>query len=95
MHHYDTGRNLPGQPGTSMLSAAPALGRDLARPGLGGGRRRRPRQAARKARGVDVYLGEILWREFAAYLLWHNPHLPGAAAAPALRGPRAPETDAG
>ena len=23
-----------------------------------------------------MFLSEILWREFAAYLLWHKPHLP-------------------
>ena len=26
--------------------------------------------------GHDTFRSEILWREFSAYLLWHNPHLP-------------------
>lgn len=72
VHGYDVGRNLPGQDGTSMLSAHLHWGElspgqvwhaaMQAPPGEGTGR--------------DVYLGEILWREFSAYLLWHNPHLP-------------------
>jgi len=69
---YDVGRNLPGQPGTSMVSAHLHWG-ELS-----------PRQvwhaaveaAAETGKGLDVFLGEILWREFAAYLLWHHPHLP-------------------
>ena len=80
VHGYDLGRNLPGQDGTSMLSAhlhwgelspgqvwhaaaqAPASAQDSASTGGGA--------------GLGVYLGEILWREFSAYLLWHNPHMP-------------------
>ena len=71
VHGYDVGRNLPGQAGTSMLS--PHLHWGEISPGqvwhgvmAGDGR----------SKGLDTYLGEILWREFAAYLLWHNPHLP-------------------
>ena len=71
VHGYDIGRNLPGQPGTSMLSAALHWGEvspnqvwhaAAAAKGAGG--------------GLGVYLGELIWREFAAYLLWHNPHMP-------------------
>ncbi|MGI4954437.1 MAG: cryptochrome/photolyase family protein, partial [Janthinobacterium lividum] len=73
VHGYDRGRNLPGEDGTSMLSPHLHWG-ELS-----------PNQvwhAARQDRGGDagpglpIYLGEILWREFAAYLLWHHPHLP-------------------
>ena len=72
VYGYDVGRNLPGQPGTSMLSAALHWGE------ISPGQVWAAAAAASKGRtqGVDVYLGEILWREFAAYLLWHNPHLP-------------------
>ena len=28
------------------------------------------------SQGLDTFLGEILWREFSAYLLFHNPHMP-------------------
>ncbi len=72
VHGYDTGRNLPGQPGTSMVSAhlhwgelSPRQVWDTARAA-----------AQQTGRGLEVFLGEILWREFAAYLLYHNPHMP-------------------
>ena len=72
VHGYDTGRNLPGQPGTSMVSAhlhwgelSPGQVWTIA-----------AEAAQQTGRGLEVFLGEILWREFAAYLLWHNPHMP-------------------
>ena len=65
---YDVGRNLPGEPGTSMLSPHLHWG-ELS-----------PRQVWHAAAGAEaghgVYRGELLWREFAAYLLWNNPHMP-------------------
>ncbi len=78
VHGYDIGRNLPGEPGTSMVSAHLHWG-ELS-----------PRQvwaaagAVAKGEGLGVYLGELLWREFAAYLLWHNPHLPEQPLRPAF-----------
>ena len=80
VHGYDTGRNLPGQPGTSMLSPHLHWG-ELS-----------PRQVWQTARaaarqtgqGMEVFLGEILWREFSAYLLWHNPHMPEQPLRPAF-----------
>ncbi len=71
VHGYDIGRNLPGQEGTSMVSAHLHWGE------LSPGQVWRAAAAAPgKGAGLPVYLGEILWREFSAYLLWHNPHLP-------------------
>ena len=32
--------------------------------------------------GLETFLKEILWREFAAYLLWHHPSLPEAPMKP-------------
>jgi len=80
VHGYDTGRNLPGQPGTSMVSAHLHWG-ELS-----------PRQvwhtatqaAEETGRGIEVFLSEILWREFSAYLLWHNPHMPEQPLRPAF-----------
>jgi len=75
---YKTGRNLPGQPGTSMISAHLHWGEFS------------PRQvwhaveAASGGEGGQSYLGEILWREFAAYLLWHNPDMPDQPLRPAF-----------
>ena len=69
---YDTARNLPGRPGTSMVS--PHLHWGELSPGQVW---HTARQAAHQTgQGLEVYLSEILWREFSAYLLWHHPHLP-------------------
>lgn len=69
---YAARRNLPGQPGTSMVSPhlhwgelSPAEVWHAAE-----------RASVRRGQDLDTFLGELLWREFAAYLLWHNPHLP-------------------
>ena len=80
VHGYDTGRNLPGQEGTSGLSAHLHWG-ELS-----------PRQVWHTAeqaaegtgKGLDVFLGEILWREFSAYLLFHKPGMPEAPMRPAF-----------
>jgi len=72
VHGYDTGRNLPGQPGTSMVS--PHLHWGELSPGQIWHTALQAAQATGK--GMEVFLGEILWREFSAYLLWHNPHMP-------------------
>ncbi len=75
---YKTGRNLPGEDGTSRLSPHLHWG-ELS-----------PRQVWHAAGalppgdGLDTFLGEILWREFAAYLLWHQPHLPDQPLRPAF-----------
>ena len=75
---YKTGRNLPGQDGTSRLSPHLHWG-ELS-----------PRQVWHGARalppgdGLDIYLGEILWREFSAYLLWHHPTMPDRPLRPAF-----------
>ena len=74
VHGYDVGRNLPGQPGTSMLSAHLHWG-ELS-PGQVWSAAAAAASESQRRAGLDVYLGELLWREFAAYLLFHSPHLP-------------------
>ena len=74
VHGYDLGRNLPGQPGTSMLSAHLHWG-ELS-PGQVWSAAEAAASESQKRAGLDVYLGELLWREFAAYVLFHSPHLP-------------------
>ena len=75
---YKTGRNLPGEDGTSRLSPHLHWGEIS------------PRQVWHAARalppgdGLDTFLNEILWREFAAYLLWHNPSMPDQPLRPAF-----------
>jgi deoxyribodipyrimidine photo-lyase len=88
VHGYDTGRNLPGLPGTSMLSAHLHWGE------ISPGQVWAAASAATRGKGVDVYLGEILWREFAAYLLWHNPHLPEQPLRPRFAKLPARDSDA-
>ncbi len=80
VHGYDTGRNLPGQPGTSMLSAPLHWG-ELSPSQVWQTARAAAQQTGQ---GLEVFLGEILWREFAAYLLWHNPHMPEQPLRPAF-----------
>ena len=67
---YGTGRNLPGEDGTSMLSPHLHFGEIS------------PRTVWHASRvegdGKDhhVYRRELIWRDFSAYLLWHHPTLP-------------------
>ncbi len=80
VHGYDTGRNLPGQEGTSGLSAHLHWGEIS------------PRQvwhvaeqaAEATGKGLDTFLNEILWREFSAYLLFHRPDMPEVPMRPAF-----------
>ncbi len=82
---YSTGRNLPGQHLTSMLSPhlhwgelSPAQVWHAAAGVPGGDAAKQETQNLEALHGeaLQTFQGEILWHEFAAYLLWHNPHLP-------------------
>ena len=78
VHGYGVGRNLPGEPGTSMLSPHLHWG-ELSPVQVW----HTARDAARQtSEGMETYLGEILWREFSAYLLHHKPDLPSAPLRP-------------
>jgi deoxyribodipyrimidine photo-lyase len=76
---YEAGRNRPAEPGTSSLSPHLHWGEIS------------PRSlwcATREAGGgadADRFLAEIIWRDFSAYQLWHNPGLPEAPLRPAFR----------
>ncbi|MDT7953845.1 MAG: deoxyribodipyrimidine photo-lyase, partial [Acetobacteraceae bacterium] len=78
LSRYATGRNLPGEDGTSRLSAHLRWGEISARQVWYGARLLPPGD------GQDTYTGEILWREFCAYLLWHHPTMPDAPLRPAF-----------
>ncbi len=75
---YGTGRNLPGEDGTSMLSPHLHFG-ELS-----------PRTIWHASRTTDdgddhhTYRRELIWRDFSAYLLWHHPTLPDAPLRPAF-----------
>ena len=75
---YATGRNLPGEDGTSRLSPHLHWGELSARQVW------HASGALPPGPGRDTFLGEILWREFAAYLLWHHPALPEQPLRPAF-----------
>jgi deoxyribodipyrimidine photo-lyase len=72
LQSYDARRNLPGVPGTSMLSPHLHFG-ELSGPtawhaAIGA--------AQHRGKGLETFLRELLWREFSIYLLWHHPDLP-------------------
>ncbi len=75
---YGTGRNLPGEDGTSRLAAHLHWGELSARQVWAASRTLPPGD------GLDIFVGEILWREFSAYLLWHHPTMPEAPLRPAF-----------
>ena len=75
---YATGRNLPGEDGTSMLS--PHLHWGELSP-------RTVWHASRTDQDTPdhhTYRRELIWRDFSAYLLWHHPTLPEAPLRPAF-----------
>ncbi len=75
---YGTGRNLPGEDGTSMLS--PHLHWGEISP-------RTVWHASRTETDTPdhhTYRRELIWRDFSAYLLWHHPTLPDAPLRPAF-----------
>jgi deoxyribodipyrimidine photo-lyase len=69
---YGTGRNLPGKSGTSALSPYLHFGE------ISPNTVWHAALAHGDNAGVQTYLSELIWRDFNAYLLWHNPALPDA-----------------
>jgi deoxyribodipyrimidine photo-lyase len=70
LHDYDRKRDEPAGATTSLLS--PHLHWGEIAPGTVWHAVR----AAGDGRGAEKFLDELLWREFAAHLLWHHPDLP-------------------
>jgi deoxyribodipyrimidine photo-lyase len=66
---YAARRDYPGRSGTSRLSPHVHFGEISPRTLWHGAR------AAGDGEGVEIFLKELLWREFALYLLWHHPDL--------------------
>jgi deoxyribodipyrimidine photo-lyase len=69
VRQYETGRNLPGQDLTSMLSPHLRFGEISPRSLWHALHRRAPDKSE------TVFAAELIWRDFAAYLLWHHPYL--------------------
>ena len=70
---YDTGRNLPAEDLSSRLSPYLTFG-ELS-----------PRQIWHATGASSTYRKELLWREFATHLLWHNPQMPDAPLDPKFK----------
>ena len=71
LKHYKTARNLPAENATSGLSPHLHFG-EISPTAVW-----RAASASQKTGpGLETFLKEILWREFAAYLLWHHPEMP-------------------
>lgn len=72
LRHYADTRNIPGAEGTSRMSVHLRFGL------------RSPRATVRQAVATsEVYLNELIWREFFMQVLWHFPHVVNASFRPA------------
>jgi deoxyribodipyrimidine photo-lyase len=67
--HYESGRNLPGHDLTSRLSPHLRWG-ELSVRALWKALHRHAQNP-----GEKTFANELIWRDFAAYLLWHHPDL--------------------
>jgi deoxyribodipyrimidine photo-lyase len=73
---YEPGRNLPGIPGTSALSAALRFGTLSPRQAWAAARGAREQARSDEARAsITVWEQELAWREFYQHALFHFPEL--------------------
>ena len=79
---YETTRNLPFQDSTSHLSPHLRFGTLSPRTVLAAARRVRSEDPASK-KEVDVFIGELIWRDFYKQILWEFPHVATRAFRPA------------
>ena len=71
---YDRKRDIPGEPGTSRLSAALAIG--LLSPRQCLARLQAEQETANEsASGPHVWLSELIWREFYQHVAFHFPRV--------------------
>jgi deoxyribodipyrimidine photo-lyase len=71
VQHYHQTRNIPSAAGTSRMGVHLRFGTVSVR-----------RLVATALRLNDVYLGELIWREFFMQILWHHPRVVNAACKP-------------
>jgi deoxyribodipyrimidine photo-lyase len=76
LHAYADTRDRPAGDGTSMLSPHLHFG-EISAPQIWHLAHREP-----DGKGRQTFIREVLWREFCANLLWHNPGLPEAPLKP-------------
>lgn len=79
--HYDTAREFPAVKGQSYLSVHLRFGtisvRRLARLA-----RERAAEGTHRSRGAEVWLSELIWRDFYHQVLHHQPHVVGGSCKP-------------
>jgi deoxyribodipyrimidine photo-lyase len=73
---YAAARDTPAVEGTSMLSPHLHFGE------ISAGRLWHMAHRQANGKGRESFIRELLWREFCAHLLWHNPGLPDAPLKP-------------
>ncbi len=73
---YEEARDVPGIAGTSRLSPHLHFGEISVRRMWRDAARRRKGMPAAKAAGIDAYVRQLVWREFAHHVLWHFPRTP-------------------
>ena len=82
---YGRSRNIPGDPqGTSMLSPHLHWGELSATQVWHAARDAAAKLKGPRAGGFETFQGELLWHEFAAYLLRHNAAMPDEPLRPAF-----------
>jgi deoxyribodipyrimidine photo-lyase len=78
---YGDVRDRPAEPGTSRLSPYLRMGavspRTIASAAMQAGKRHPPAH-----RQVEVFVGELIWRDFYRQVLWHHPHAATTAFKP-------------
>lgn len=73
---YEPGRNLPGEAGTSCLSAALKFGTLSPRQAWAAAQQQRPRaRSDEDLQAITVWEQELAWREFYQQALFHFPEL--------------------
>jgi deoxyribodipyrimidine photo-lyase len=76
---YKETRDIPGMDGTSRLSAHLSLGTISIRTILAKVLETREGAGKNERENIDVYLSELIWREFYYSVLFHFPHVTGGA----------------
>ena len=82
--HYDTARDFPAVKGPSYLSVHLRFGTISVRRLARAARSRSADATARAGRGAEVWLSELIWRDFYQQVLHHLPHVVGASCNPAF-----------
>jgi deoxyribodipyrimidine photo-lyase len=83
---YEPGRNIPGEAGTSALSAALKFGTLSPRQAWGAAQQARSLARSEEERqSIQVWEQELAWREFYQQALFHFPELAGGPYRPQWR----------